>query len=49
MQLKMKKTLIFFGFTEKSDFDGDGVHEKPISREGLSKKGGLTICKFKGA
>ena len=33
------KTLIFWGFTEKSNFGG--VHEKPNIEGGLPKKGGL--------
>ena len=40
--VKVEKLLIFWGFTEKSDFQGGG-HEKPIQRGGLPKKVGLDI------
>ena len=29
-------------------FKGGGVHETPIQREGLPKKGAWTVCRFKG-
>ena len=49
MELRMK-TLIFWGFTEKLDFQGGGAHEKPIQRGGgFPKKGAWTVCQFKGA
>ena len=46
MGLKMKM-LISWVFTEKSDFwwRGEGVHENPIYRGELPKKGTWTVCK----
>ena len=32
----MKNVNIFGGFTEKSDFQGWGVHQKPIYRGGIT-------------
>ena len=47
MGLRMKD-LIFLGFTEKSDFYGGGVHEKPIYRGDCLNRGAWTVCRFNG-
>ena len=46
MVLRMK-TLIFWGFTEKSHFQGRFVRKINIEG-GLLKKGAWTVCRFKG-
>ena len=45
MALRMKNVDIL-GLTERSDFQ-QGVHRKPIEREGLPKKGGLDTLPIK--
>ena len=50
MGLKVKD-FILWRFTEKSTIfrrgGGGEVHEKPIYRRGLPKKGAWTVCRFK--
>ena len=48
--VKDEKFYYHWGFTEKSNFLGGGVHEKPIYRGALPKKGegAWTVCRFRG-
>ena len=50
MGLRMKNfnTLIFCGFTDKSNFSGDGGSRKPNKEEGWPKKGAWAVSRFKG-
>ena len=50
MGLRMKNfnTLIFCGFTDKSNFSGGGGSRKPNKEEGWPKKGAWAVSRFKG-
>ena len=50
MGLRMKNfnTLIFCGFTDKSNFSGGGGSRKPNNEEGWPKKGAWAVSRFKG-
>ena len=46
-QYGVKDEKLFAGFTEKPNFLGKGIHEKPLCRGDCLKIGLWTVCRFK--